>query len=433
MTQKDTPKPTRKPPAYRQRCGYDQAVVTLTDAATGKRRDYWLGPFGTPASREMYYRLLAEYEALGRRLPPKPSDAAGSGPGPLGVTVSELCLEYWRCVARDHLPKRAHAVRMTLRLLRRMDGSTPVAEYGPRRLRLLRDAMVSGDPAASPPRKPWCRSTVNDRVRIAVAVFRWGVTQETVPVAVADALGMVEPLRRGRSPARESRRIGPVDERLLEATMTELYGPVLAMVRLQLLTGARPGEIVALRGRDIARDGRSGLLVARPPQHKNTHRGVDRAIYFGPEAEAVVAPFLKGRDPCAPLFSPREAEAERLARKHASRVTPIGYGNRPGTNRSSAAKRALRDVYDAGSYRRAIWYACDRAFPVPPGKDPDDWRRAHRWHPNQLRHTAATRIRAAYGLEAAQLVLGHSSATITDAVYAERDETRVAEVLRHVG
>ena len=66
------PKPSRKPPAYRRRSGYGQALVTLTDSASGKRRDYWLGPYGTPASRELYYRLLAEYEALGRRLPPRP-------------------------------------------------------------------------------------------------------------------------------------------------------------------------------------------------------------------------------------------------------------------------------------------------------------------------------------------------------------------------
>jgi len=33
------PKPNRVP-AYRQRKGYGQALVTLTDAATGKRRDY---------------------------------------------------------------------------------------------------------------------------------------------------------------------------------------------------------------------------------------------------------------------------------------------------------------------------------------------------------------------------------------------------------
>jgi len=35
--------------------------------------------------------------------------------------------------------------------------------------------------------------------------------------------------------------------------------------------------------------------------------------------------------------------------------------------------------------------------------------------------------------EAAQLVLGHSSAMVTDAVYAERDMTKVVDVIRRVG
>ena len=57
------------------------------------------------------------------------------------------------------------------------------------------------------------------------------------------------------------------------------------------------------------------------------------------------------------------------------------------------------------------------------------WRKAHRWHPNQLRHTAATLIRARFGLEAAQAVLGHASADMTQ-VYAERDLAKAAEVMR---
>ena len=32
------------------------------------------------------------------------------------------------------------------------------------------------------------------------------------------------------------------------------------------------------------------------------------------------------------------------------------------------------------------------------------------WHPNQLRHNAATRLRREFGLDMARAVLGHSSA-----------------------
>ncbi len=40
-------------PTYRRRTvrGREIAVVTLYDATTGKRRDCWLGEYGTPESR----------------------------------------------------------------------------------------------------------------------------------------------------------------------------------------------------------------------------------------------------------------------------------------------------------------------------------------------------------------------------------------------
>ena len=56
-------------PSYRKRKGYSQALVTFTDAVTGRRRDYWLGEYGTPQSREAYHRIIAQWEAAGRRLP----------------------------------------------------------------------------------------------------------------------------------------------------------------------------------------------------------------------------------------------------------------------------------------------------------------------------------------------------------------------------
>ncbi len=52
----------RQPPSYRQRKGYDQAIFTLTDSGTDYRNDYWLGSFGTPESRELYHRVLAQWD-----------------------------------------------------------------------------------------------------------------------------------------------------------------------------------------------------------------------------------------------------------------------------------------------------------------------------------------------------------------------------------
>jgi integrase len=60
------------------------------------------------------------------------------------------------------------------------------------------------------------------------------------------------------------------------------------------------------------------------------------------------------------------------------------------------------------------------------------WCSEHRWSPNQLRHTAGTEIRRQFGLEAAQVTLGHSNANVTQ-IYAERDLAKAAEIMRQVG
>lgn len=63
-----------KAPSYRRRKDYSEhAIVTLTDARSGKRRDHWLGEFGSRQSRERYHHLLAACES-GGRAPPDPRD-----------------------------------------------------------------------------------------------------------------------------------------------------------------------------------------------------------------------------------------------------------------------------------------------------------------------------------------------------------------------
>lgn len=54
------------------------------------------------------------------------------------------------------------------------------------------------------------------------------------------------------------------------------------------------------------------------------------------------------------------------------------------------------------------------------------------WAPNQLRHAAATEIRRLYGLEAAQVTLGHARADVTQ-VCADRDMKVAAEIARKIG
>ena len=104
-------------------------------------------------------------------------------------------------------------------------------------------------------------------------------------------------------------------------------------------------------------------------------------------------------------------------------------------------KRAPGDHYTTGSYRRSI----ERAVDAINRKRREEARNATKtagakvepvllpeWTPNQLRHSAATEIRKQFGLEAAQVTLGHSQADVTQ-IYAERDLTLAAEVMRKIG
>ena len=94
-----------------------------------------------------------------------------------------------------------------------------------------------------------------------------------------------------------------------------------------------------------------------------------------------------------------------------------------------------RGHYTRQSYARAITRAADRADRWAHGGRvaADEDRLVPHWHPHQLRHTAATEIRREFGLEAAAAVLGHSSAVITDAVYAERDSAVAVAVAERLG
>lgn len=470
-----------KTPSYRTRAGYSQAIVTLTDKPTGKRRDYWLGEHGSPASREAYHRLIAEWEAAGRAFPERLHSAAG-GAGPLRASplrasphegagrnplVIEIIRAYWAFAKTYYRPNEYGTLRVSLRMLKQFYGRSPAEEFGPKKLRLLRDAMIRGDSLSTPPRRPWSRVYCNQQTRRIRQMFRWAASRELISASVHQSLATIETLKRGRCGAREGKRVLPVSRETVEAVRPYLNRQVAALVDLQLLTGARCGELLPMRANDIDTDGPNGVWTYRPREHKNQFRGQDRLIYLGPVAQAAILPFLAGRAGDSFLFSPAEAEEERRARRTADRKTPLCCGNRVGTNRRRKPDRQPGDRYTTPSYYRAIQRACDLAFP-PPAElmdripklesalkaaadhsttanrqaradlaaaraEVNAWRKAHRWHPHQLRHTAGTDIRRQFGLEAAQLVLGHSSAQITDAIYAERDAGRTVEIMKRVG
>ena len=97
----------------------------------------------------------------------------------------------------------------------------------------------------------------------------------------------------------------PVSAAIVEATLPFLSQTVADMVRLQRLTGARPGEICAMRPGDIDRSGE--VWKYTPAEHKTEHHGHRRLIIIGPKGQAILHPYLL-RSKEAYCFSPQEAE-----------------------------------------------------------------------------------------------------------------------------
>ncbi len=130
------------------------------------------------------------------------------------------------------------------------------------------------------------------------------------------------------------------------------------MMQIQYLTGMRPGEICGMRRDDI--DTSRDVWIYTPSRHKTEHHGNGRLILINSEAQANLLPSMS-----------REIIFRMLV----------------------------------ASYRRAIARGCQQAG-IP------------RFSPQQIRKAFAVKIWNKFDLEAAQALLGHSSARTTEQFYA---------------
>ncbi len=401
-------------PSYRRHRPSGQALVTLNG------HDFYLGRWRTAGSRREYDRLIAEWLAADRQL---------TGEHDVDdLTVTELIARYFRFAKRYYRKAgestgETENIRYALRPMRRLYGRTAASAFKPTALRAVRLKMIE---------LGWARTHVNRQVDRIRRMFKWAVSHDLVPPDVYHGLQAVAGLRKGRCDAREPEPVRPVADAVVDATLPHVSPTVAAMIQLQRLTGMRSAELVIMRGCDLDTSGKVWTYV--PATHKTEHHGHGKTICLGPRAQAIIRPLLKA-DLGDYLFSPRESETERRRDRHRQRKTPLSCGNRPGTNRKRGAKRRPRDRYATDTYRRAIDRGCAKAFPPPDGLTTEQlttWKRDHRWHPHQLRHSAATRLRKEYGLEAARVVLGHRSAAITE-LYAEVDQSKAIEIMAAVG
>lgn len=412
-------RPRKSIPAIQHHKASGQAKVRI------RGKDFYLGRWNSQEAAEAYSRIVAESAVAG----PTAIQAAQAVAKGEGLSVAELCaawLEYAeKTYLRDGKPTSViERFKTPIRCVRKLYGLTPAAQFGPLALEAVRGEFV---------KLGFSRGICNAYAGNVRRLFCWGVSRELIPATVATALSTLEPLKAGRTKAPESKRVPPIADATVSATLPHLPLVVADMVRLQLATGMRPGEICMLRPGDIDRTGE--VWRFQPAQHKTAHHGKERIIWIGPQGQAILTKYLL-RATDAFCFSPREAVAQVRRARHEARKTPLSCGNRPGSKPSKRKPvRSAGDCYTNSTYRRAIERACEVAFAMPDKlarEQQYQWRAKHCWRPNQLRHRFACKAREVGGIESVQALLGHSSIG-TSQIYADRLNALAESVAAKIG
>ncbi len=337
------------------------------DRCRWRGRDYYLGLHGSGASRREYARLVVELADAA----PKPR--AGEKARPLAV--ADVLSQWFLHCARRHgeQGRETKAYDRASRILTGLYASLPAAEFDADRLESVREKMVE---------LGWCRTFVNKNVGRIRTIWRWAEKKKLVPAGAWGHLRTLTPLAPRASGVRESEPVRPCSWEDVQAVAGKATPPVRAMLLLSWHTGARPGEFRQMLAGEVDRSGEA--WVCRPARHKNAWRGQSRAIVLGPEARAILEPWLEGKAEDAVIFPSRKGTAY-LAHSLCVEI-------------SRASKRAGVKVTQY-----------------------------------QARHACKRRVKREHGLDAARSYLGQKSVMVTDRYDAGVDEEAAAEVAKKMG
>ncbi len=339
--------------------------------AFGREYSRSFGPWGTAEARAAYQRFAAEWAAG------SVYTAGGDETRAAGLHVADLVERWLLWVAAEYrkggkITSEVHGSRAAAIKLVELYGDTLAADFRPAQLRAVRAAWIAEGLA---------RKTVNAYAWRVARCFGWGVGQSLIEPATHQALLQVEKLRPGRTTARESVAVKPVDAERVAAALAKLPDDprgraIRAMVEVQRITGMRPQHLCEMRPCDIDRAAEVWAYLPPPAGTKTFHLGKRPRFYLGARAQAILAPLLEGCPADRRLFG-RQYAGSWVA------VTVDAYG-------------------------KAIRHVCRRAGVAP-------------WHPHQLRHTAATRAALATESLADAAALIGDNERMAGAVYVHAD------------
>jgi integrase len=351
----------------------------VTDPHTRKEH-YFRAPHGTAECAVEYQVWVARF-AAGRGTAVPPATPAES------VTVARLVADYLAFAQgyyrkHDKRTTEVLTLRQALAPLRDLFGDRRAVTVGPSDLKAVRQAMLS---------KGWAREHVNEQVGRVRRCFRWGVEMELVPGTVLLALDAVAPLKKGRTTARETVKVPPVDRERVWATLPHLSPLFRALVLMHWHSGCRAEDAVILRPCDLGPVEPDGLRLYTPSAHKMEHLGGSHEVWLNGPAQEALAPLLAVTAPDGWVFPSRGRGRNWRYRGH---VTVSGY-------------------------RQALEAAC-RAADVP------------HFYPLSIRHSFLTAARERFSLDAAQAAGGHKHADTT-ALYAKVSRDLARKVAREMG
>lgn len=267
----------------------------------------YLGKYGTPESKAEFSRLVAELGV---------SAAPEAVVGNADITIESFILAFWKHAEQHYRrpdgtkTQEISEYRQAFKPLRRLYGPKLAKDFGPLALKAVRKKMVEAG---------WARSLINRRIGRIRRAFKWAASEQLVPDAVYQSLNTVAGLQKGRADAPETEPVKPVVWRHVRATMPFLRPNIIGMIRVQRLTGMRPGEVCCLRPADI--DTSKRVWVFRPPYSKMSYKGQEREVMIGPRAQAVLRAFAPD-SPTDYYFSPRRSVEQFHAERAAKRKTP---------------------------------------------------------------------------------------------------------------
>ncbi len=281
-----------------------------------------------------------------------------------GLTIGGLVGQYLAWLSGQPDTSTKRKLRAVAVALVRLFADVPVFQFSVRHLETLRSSWTNGIGC-----EQQAAGTANVNTSRAREILRWAEIRGLAPEGMYGKLTALPPLRG------QAKRVEPVAWEIVAATLPHLEPGAASICLICWWTGMRPKEVCSLTAESV--DLERGWISLEA--HKTSAKTGSHRLPIGPQAAAVLGPLLSIR-PTGFLFPSRES-----------------------------------DHFQPISLARAVHRATVR-------------HGIERWTPYQLRHAAKERITQAHGLEAARVILRHTSLGMTSK-YASRIDPAFAQAI----